>query len=527
MNPALSQDIDDLPKIKSINPGTLEVVGEIPNMTEKHVAAAISSARSVQKQWENMGFKKRAEILLRARDIILEETDEIAALISKENGKPIVEAVGNDIMPVLDLMTYFAKNAEKLLKKERIKLGKWTVMGRYSHLEFYPFGVVGVIAPWNYPLSIPLGEVAMALIVGNTVVLKPSEYTSLVGLKIKDIFERAKLPQDVLHIVTGDGATGAAVVSGGCDKIAFTGSVATGKKIMAACAENLTSLTLELGGKDPFIVFEDADIDAASSAAVWGAFSNSGQICASVERVYVHDKIFDQFTDQVVKKTEMLRQGLGSSLDIDVAAMTAEMQLKKVKEQVEDAKNRGATVLCGGDVNRDLKGYFYSPTVITGVDHSFAVVNEETFGPVMPIMKFSQEKEVIQLANDSHYALNAYIWAGNRARARRVASQLVAGTVNINESVFTFALPQTPWGGPKESGMGRTHGAFGLLDLVEVRHIHENKRPAKRNFFWWYGYGPEKLTMMKLLNNALFGKGFNRVTSFLKFAAKSLKAKVN
>lgn len=528
MSASLSMTMEDLPKIKSINPATLEIIGEVPNMGEREVRVLVQAARTVQPQWEKLGFKARAAFVLRARDILMAEMDNIAELISKENGKPVVEAIGNDIMPVMDLMTYFAKNSQKLLKKEKIRLGKWSVMGRRSHLEFYPFGVVGVISPWNFPLSIPLGEVAMALMVGNTVVLKPSEHTPLVGLKIKEIFEKAKLPQDVLHVVTGDGKTGAALVESGCNKICFTGSVETGKKIMASCAQSLTSVMLELGGKDPLIVFDDADLDTASSAAVWGAFCNSGQICASVERLYVQDTIYDNFVGLVVDKTKKLRQGVGQSVDVDVAAMTAEMQIKKVSEHVEDARKRGAKILTGGKRLEDKKGYFYPPTVLVDVDHTFSIVSEETFGPVLPIMKFKTEDEAIKLANDSKYGLNAYVWSKDKAKARRVASQLQVGTANINESVFSHAVPQTPWGGPKLSGIGRTHGALGLLDLVEVRHVHENKVQGKKNFFWWFGYGADKVEMDKVLCEALFGKGFfHRLGALIRFVVKSLKAKVN
>lgn len=513
--------------VKSVNPATLELLGEVPNQREREVAQAVAAARAVQPAWEALGFKKRAEYLLKIRDAILDEIDGIAELISKENGKPVIEAIGNDIMPVMDLITYFAKNAEKILRKESIKLGKWGALGHRSHLEFYPLGVVGVIAPWNFPFSIPVGEVAMALIAGNTVVLKPSEYTPLVGVKVKEIFDKAKLPQDVLRLVTGDGLTGAALTKAGTDKIAFTGSVNTGKKIMAACAESLTPVTLELGGKDPMIVFADANLDVASSAAVWGAFCNSGQVCASVERVYVEESVKDKFLEQVVAKTKKIRQGIGLSPDTDVGAMTAEMQLKKVELHVEDAKKRGATILTGGERNTDLKGYFYKPTVLTNIDHSFPIVAEETFGPVLPVMSFKTEDEVVRLANDSPYALNAYIWTANGGRGKRVASRIVAGTVNVNDSLFTHALAQTPWGGPKASGIGRTHGMHGLMDLVQVRHVHVNTIVRKQNFFWWYGYSADKVAMMKLLITALFSRKGGRIGALIKFIKMSLSAKVN
>lgn len=512
--------------IKSLNPATLEILGEVPNFTKQQVQAAVEAARCVQPQWQALGFKQRGAILLRVRDIIRDEIDDIAELISKENGKPVVEAIGNDILPVLDLITYFVKKAEKLLANERIRLGKWTVMGRSSHLEFYPIGVIGVISPWNFPFSIPMGEVAMALLAGNTVVLKPSEYTPLVGEKIQDILTRAKLPQDVFRLATGNGMTGADLVRSGVGKIAFTGSVNTGKKIMAAAAESLTPVTLELGGKDPMIVCRDADLDVASSAAVWGAFCNSGQVCASVERVYVDESVAPEFTQRVVEKTQRLRLGVGLSPDVDIGAMTAEMQLKKVEEHVAEARRRGAKILTGGERISGLKGYFYKPTVMTGVDHSFAAVRDETFGPTLPIMTFKAEDEAVRLANDSAYALNAYVWSRDVERAQKIASKIVAGTVNVNESLFTFALPQTPWGGPKSSGIGRTHGSLGLLDLVEVRHVHVNRNAKKKNFFWWYGYSQDKIAMYKALAKALFGKGFGRIGALARFLRMSSKAKI-
>ena len=368
----------------------------------------------------------------------------------------------------------------------------------------------------------------MALIVGNTVVYKPSEYSPLIGVRIRELFDKARFPQDVFRLVTGDGATGAALVKSGVNKIAFTGSVRTGKAIMAACAENLTPVTLELGGKDPLIVFEDADLDVASSAAVWGAFLNSGQVCASVERVYVHAGVASKFTDLVVEKTRKLRQGVGLNDDVEVGSMTAEMQLKIVEEHVEEAKKRGAQILCGGERNRDLKGYFYKPTVLTHVDRSFKIVRDETFGPVMPIMTFTNEDEVVTLANDSAYALDAYVWTKDVARGKRVASRLVAGTVNINESVFSHALPQAPWGGPKASGLGRTHGALGLLDLVEVRHVHLNTANKKKNYFWWYNYSKDKIELYKIMAQMFFGKGvLHRMWNLLKFLAKLSKLKVD
>lgn len=512
--------------LKSINPATGEELGHVVCSHESDAVHAVHQARLVQMNWAKLGFKERGIFLLKIRDVLLNDMQEVAELISRENGKPVVEAIGHDIMPVMDLITYFVKNAEKILAPQKIKLGKWGFLGRRSHLEFYPLGVVGIIAPWNFPLSIPLGETVMALMAGNVVVLKPSEYTPLVGQKIAEIVAKAGLPRGIFQWLTGDARLGEALVKSGCDKIVFTGSTATGKKIMQACAQTLTPVTLELGGKDPFIVFADADIDTASSAAVWGAFCNSGQSCSSVERVYVQDSVYDEFLEMVVRKSGLLRQGSGMDPNVDVGSMTSLMQLEKVEECVHSARRNGAKILAGGERHTGLSGFFYKPTVVVGADSRDDLLCEETFGPVLPVIKFSTEQEAAAFANDSHFALNAYVWGKNKKQLKRVTSQLVAGTVNLNETLFTHALPQTPWGGLKNSGLGRTHGSVGLLDLVAMRHVHENLRPSKKNAFWWYGYSSGKIKLMHTLNHMLFGKSlFSRAKSLCRFLVQFLKEK--
>lgn len=503
--------------IKITNPANQETLGEVPNESEAEVRLAVNRARVASSAWRSLSFKERALTILSAQNYILENLDSIATLISKENGKPLIEAISHDVMPVMDLMQFFAKKTESLIRKEKIKLGKWALMGHSSHIEYDPFGVIGIISPWNFPFSIPLGGVVMALMAGNTVVLKPSEHTPLVGLKIGQIFQAVGLPKNVFSVVTGDGLTGSALVRSGVDKIVFTGSVATGKRIMVEAAQSLTPVTLELGGKDPLIVLKDADLEMASSAAVWGAFCNSGQVCASIERVYVPESLKDEFTKLVVEKTKLLRQGDGLSSDVDIGAMTMNLQVEKVEAQVQEAKSRGAKILIGGERNTELGGNYYRPTVILEPDSDLAVVQEETFGPILPIMTYRTEEEAISLANTSKYALNAYIWTGDLEHGKRLASQIEAGTVNVNESVFTYALPQTPWGGPKESGMGRTHGVMGLMEMVKMRHVHVNRRASKKNNFWWYGYSAEKLEMMRALCWGLFGKGWKRVQAFYRF----------
>jgi len=474
-------------EIISYNPATGEEIGRVTNNNAEQVNETIEKSRRAFINWRETSFKERASFVMRAREIILENLDHIALLISNEAGKPVAEALSAEIAPVLDLMQYFARNAAKILKPEKIDIGQLKFLGRSSKIIYKPLGVVGIISPWNFPFAIPLGEVVMALMAGNTIVLKPSELTPLVGRKIGEIFEKANLPANVLQIATGDGKTGAAIVAAGVDKIMFTGSVATGKKIAESAAKTLTPVVLELGGKDPMIVFADADLEAASSAAIWGAFTNSGQACSSVERLYVEDSIAEKFTNLVVEKTKNLTQNFGSDAETDVGAMISENQLNIVENHVADFKASGANILTGGKRNGKFNGTFFEPTVISGAKNSMRGMREETFGPTLPIAIFKTEAEAIELANDTDFGLTASVWTGNLRRGRRVAEKILAGTITVNEVLYTHGIAQTPWGGFKQSGYGRTHGKMGLMELVAPQHIHLNRYTFLPNV-WWFGY---------------------------------------
>jgi succinate-semialdehyde dehydrogenase/glutarate-semialdehyde dehydrogenase len=336
----------------------------------------------------------------------------------------------------------------------------------------------------------------MSLMAGNSVVLKPSELTPLTALKIKDVFMRAGLEDDLLQVVTGDGTTGAALVEAGIDKIMFTGSVATGKRVAEAAAKKLTPVVLELGGKDPMIVLKDADLETATSAAVWGAFSNSGQACASVERLYLHEQIAPQFIERLVEKTRALKQNVGTQDDTDIGAMSSERQVEIVSEHVNDARARGAHVLTGGKRPTSLSATFYEPTILTDVDHTMTIMREETFGPVLPVMTFKTEEEAIKLANDSQFGLTASVWTKHPRRGERIAERLEAGTVMVNEVLYTHGIAQTPWGGMKQSGLGRTHGRLGLLELVVPQHVHVNRLPRLRDM-WWFSYTPRAARLFR------------------------------
>jgi len=493
-----TQSLSSTPRreIVAINPANGEEIGRVPLLNPSDVNAAVKRARQAQVSWSKLSFRARARFILKAREIVLAQVDEIALLIARETGKPPAEAIAMEITPTLDLMQFFARNAERMLQRQKIGIGQFELMGRSSYVVYKPLGVVGIISPWNFPWATPLDEVVMALMAGNAVVVKPSELTPFTALKIGEVFKQAQLAEGLVEIVTGDGSTGAALVEAGVDKVMFTGSVATGKRVAEAAAKHLTPVVLELGGKDAMIVLEDANLTNAARAAVWGGFANAGQACASIERCYVHESIAKQFTDLVVEETRRLKLGIPTDAEVDLGAMTNERQLRIVEDHIEDAVEHGAQIETGGHRIENSGGWFHEPTVLTKVDHSMTVMREETFGPVLPIMTFKTDDEAVRLANDSVYGLTAAVFTSNIARGRRLAERIDAGTVMVNEVVYTHAIAQTPWGGVKQSGYGRTHGRLGLLELVSPQHIHTNRIPWLPDI-WWFRYSTQAAALFR------------------------------
>src|SRR2546423_257178 len=469
------------------DPATGEEIGRAPLVMPEEVARAVGRARAAQSAWAARRYSERRRVIMEARKIILKELDEIAFLISMETGKPVAEAISLELTPALDLMQYFARRTASLLSPRRISVGQYWTMGRSSYEIYKAIGVIGIISPWNFPWATPLDEVVMSLMAGNAVVLKPSELTPLTGLKINEVLTRAGLPGGTLQVVTGDGSTGAALVASGVDKLMFTGSVATGRRVAEAAAKYLIPVVLELGGKDPMIVLDDANVLNAARGAVWGAFANCGQSCSSIERCYVHESIADQFIAEVVKETRRLRQAAGTEKTTDIGSMSSERQLRIVERHVNQAIDHGAVALTGGERLRDVAGPFYPPTVLTNVNREMDVMREETFGPVLPIMTFKNDDEALRLANDSEFGLTASVWTRNIARGQKLARQIDAGTVTINEVLYTHGIAQTPWGGVKQSGLGRTHGHAGLMELVRPQHVHVNRLPFIPDL-WWFNY---------------------------------------
>jgi len=497
-------------KVSSVNPATGEILRELDCASESEVLAVVTRARAAQVAWAELGVQKRIAVLREFQRRLHEKKSEIAEAITREAGKPVAEALTTEVLVVLDAARFLIDNSYRLLRDEPVPHGNLATKLKSGRLVREPYGVVGIVSPWNYPFSIPATETLAALVAGNAVVLKPSEFTSLVALELGSLLHAAGVPKNVFQVVVGDGATGAALIqsrsSSGIDKLIFTGSVTTGKRIATAAAEHLLPVVLELGGKDPMLVLEDADVDVASSAAVWGAFLNAGQTCLSVERCYVHRSLYNAFLKACVEKIKKLKVGPGLDPETDVGPMIHERQLQIVESHVEDAVARGARLLTGGSRIPELGRNFYAPTVLAGVTHEMRIMREETFGPVLPIMAFDSDDEALRLANDSEYGLAASVWTRDRARGERLARRIQAGTVMVNDVVSCFGISEAPHGGVKSSGVGRSHGRFGLEEMVRLKYLDVDRMPGMKKV-WWYGYSASFAWQMEGFLDMQFARG--------------------
>ncbi|MCR4315424.1 MAG: aldehyde dehydrogenase family protein [Planctomycetes bacterium] len=511
--------------LRSINPATRETIGEVITTPVEEIPAIFAKARVAQKVWAAMSFRERREIMHRLVRVIAEDADAIAEMIVNENGKPRVEAYASEIVPACTLVQTLANKAEKWLKPERIRglgpFGIMRLMGKKSWLTWQPFGVIGVISPWNYPFNLALGSTVSALLAGNAVVNKPSEFTPLIGKMTGDLFAKAGFPQNLVTIVQGYGHNVGAEVVRSSDKLFFTGSVGTGKKIMAMAADKLTPVVLELGGKDPMIVLDDADVKISAKAAVWGCFNNAGQTCAAVERVYVHESMYDDFVNEVRTITQSLRQDVSGD-EREVGPIMNEMQFKKVCQQVDQARADGAEIIAGGKPNDKLPGYFYEPTVVVGAKQNSRLIQEETFGPVLPIMKYANIEEAIAMANDSKYGLCASVFSSSVSRGKEVASRILAGSVLVNDVLSNAAVVETPWQGIKQSGIGLTHSKDGLREFAQCIHIQTNPH---RTQFYWHPYSANLAGALRNFTAGLFGGSAGGLVKGVRALMKHLKKK--
>ena len=452
--------------IESLSPATGEILGTVPIAGPDEVAAAAARARSAAARWAELGHAGRRAELAAWRRALASRADDLADLIHRENGKPRVDAI-LEVMSALTHLHHASERAEKALRPHRVPAG---LMANFRcTVSYHPVGVVAVIGPWNYPIFTPMGSIAYALAAGNAVLFKPSEYTPLVGELMGDIARQAFSLPDVFQVVTGDGRTGAALARAEVDKIAFTGSAATGKRVMAAAAERLTPVLMELGGKDAMVVAEDADLDKAAESAVWGSMSNAGQACVSIERCYVVGSVYQPFLDRVL--AEARRVTWGADDEASIGAITMPRQVDVIREHLEDAVARGAVVLLGGP--GEIRGHFVPPTVVVDVTPEMKIMSEETFGPILPIARVDTVEEAVVQANATRYGLGSSVFG--KARARELADRLRAGMTSINSALAFAAVPSLPFGGVGDSGFGRIHGDEGLREFSRTKSTAEER----------------------------------------------------
>jgi acyl-CoA reductase-like NAD-dependent aldehyde dehydrogenase len=461
------------------NPATGATIGYVDDMDAGKVAAIVERARAAQPGWESLGFEGRAAKLRDLRGWLVENRKRVIDTLVAEGGKTPEDALLGDLWYVCDALGFWGRKAGKYLADERVKAHSPLLFGKKLLVRYRPVGVVGVIGPWNYPLTNTFGDVVPALMAGNSVVMKPSEVTPLTSLLVAEGAEAVGLPEGVLSIATGAGETGAALVDN-VDMIMFTGSTRTGKKIMARAAERLIPVSLELGGKDPMIVLRDANLERAANMAVLWSMANSGQICMAVERVYVEEPVYDEFVSSVVEKVSKLRQGApGEPGSVDVGAMTFPPQMEIIDRHVRDAVDKGAQVLVGGKPAAG-PGRFYEPTVLTGVDHTMEVMTDETFGPVLPIMKVRDAEEAVRLANDTRYGLNSSVFTRDLEKGERIARRLEAGNACVNDALMNYLAQEAPFGGTNESGLGVRHGPQGIRKYCSQQTILLTRFGPKR-----------------------------------------------
>jgi succinate-semialdehyde dehydrogenase/glutarate-semialdehyde dehydrogenase len=454
-------------RIDVLNPVTQEIIGQIPCSTKEEVIAAVERARFAQKTWGALTVKERTKFIRRWLDLLWKRQEDGIKVLRAENGKAKGSAL-LEFLAIDGIGQYFIHHAPHILKPKRRPTIFPTI--HWAKIHYKPHGVVGIISPWNYPFALPFMDMIPALIAGNTVILKPSEITPFIAQWAVDLMYEIGIPRDVVQALQGDGRTGAALLDY-VDYIQFTGSTAVGREVGRHAAERLIPFSLELGGNDPSIVLDDADIDMAAIGLIQGAFENAGQMCISIERVYVEAAIYDRLLEKLQHYAKDITINAEDGMKTVVGSMTNASELRRTQAHIDDAVQKGAKIIVGGNPRPDLGKFFFEPTILVDVDHTMDIMREETFGPLMPIMKVKNEQEALELANDTQYGLSASIFSGNHKRAKNLALQIDTGDVAINRAQFVVGTASLPSGGQRSSGLGRRNGSEGLLKYTVSQSI--------------------------------------------------------
>lgn len=470
-----------------INPGTGKKIGEYPLDTIDDLNEIVKRARKAQTEWALLPVSERIKKVNLVKNFIIDNMDKISAIISDDNGKTRLDALATEVFPAVLAVDYYCNNAKKFLKPRKLKQSSIMFFNKSSKIIRIPYGVVGIISPWNYPYAIPFSEVIMGLLAGNAIMLKTASETQVVGHILKESIEYAKLPEGIFNYINMPGRiVGDAFLDAGINKIFFTGSTGIGKYLMEKASKTLTPLVLELGGKDPMIVCDDANLERAANGALWAGLQNSGQSCGAVERIYVDEKVYEPFLKLLKEKIEILRVGRDTGFNVDIGSMTTKKQLDTVKAHLDDALKKGAKIYAQSDNMGDSDGLFIPCYVLTNVNHDMLIMKEETFGPVLGVMPYKDIQEAIRLANDSIFGLTGSVWSQDKKKAEDIAKQVKAGAITINDHLMSHGMSETPWGGFNESGIGRTHGEIGFDEMTQPQVIvHESLSFAPKNM-WWY-----------------------------------------
>ena len=490
------------------NPATGEKIGPLRVHSVEDLKCAAESARKAQPAWAATDVRKRAALMRVLSTSIASRADEIAEVISRSTGKTRVDAISGEVLASAMAAAYYARIAARVHRPQKLEMGNILLFNKASTITRVPFGVIGIISPWNYPFSIPFHEVVMGLLAGNAVILKVATQTQLVGEQIAALVKSCGIPDGLFHLIHLPGAVaGKAMLEAGINKLFFTGSTAVGKELMERASRTLTPLVLELGGNDAMIVLDDANPDRAAAGALWAGLSNAGQSCAAVERLYVFQGIYDKFRDRLLRQIENLRIGPDTSFDVDVGSVTQEQQRQKIEQAVADAVAKGATVACRKAVVGKTGGIFSPILVLEEVNESMLVMTEEVFGPVLALEKVLDDDEAVAKTNASAYGLSASVWSAHPRHARRVAERLEAGTVTINDHLMSHGMAETPWGGFKSSGIGRSHGELGFLEMTQPRVIIYDRLHRLPRNMWWYPHGRNVYEGLKSALIFLYGRG--------------------